>query len=406
MKTPTVAVLGAGIMGSSLALMLARSGSHVTLFDQHAQPFRGASRWNEGKIHLGFLYNADGSMQSAQRMLPGGLSFKPLVEDLIGTSLDAVTTQRDDIYLCHRDSVVAPDAMSHYFERLAAILREAPDACRYLVDVSDCRIEKLSSAGLDSLSGSTEVVAGFRVPERSVETTWVADRFVAALRAEPRVEQALKTRVIGARPADRSDLDGGWLVDTAQGTRGPFDFVVNCLWEGRLAIDRSAGLAPAGDWTHRYRLSLFVHTRSVVDVPNVVIATGPFGDIKNYDGRNLYLSWYPAGLMCEGSEITPPAPRALDDAAREDVIRTIFDELGKILPGIAAIRREADKTILSGGWVFAVGRGSLADPGTTLHHRSDFGIRRLGSYISVDTGKYSTAPWLAREIAGRISAGA
>jgi len=83
MKARTVAVLGAGIMGSSLALMLARRGSRVTLFEQLAQPFEAASRWNEGKIHLGFLYNADGSMQSAERMLPGGLAFKPLVEELI-----------------------------------------------------------------------------------------------------------------------------------------------------------------------------------------------------------------------------------------------------------------------------------------------------------------------------------
>lgn len=52
---PSVAVLGAGILGSSVALFLARRGALVTLFDAKNRPFEGASRWNEGKIHLGYI---------------------------------------------------------------------------------------------------------------------------------------------------------------------------------------------------------------------------------------------------------------------------------------------------------------------------------------------------------------
>ena len=64
---PQVAVLGAGIMGSSAALLLSRRGAAVTLFDAQQRPLAGASRWNEGKIHLGFLYSADPSLRTAQR---------------------------------------------------------------------------------------------------------------------------------------------------------------------------------------------------------------------------------------------------------------------------------------------------------------------------------------------------
>src|SRR5687767_3512683 len=79
-----VAVLGAGIMGCSAALCLAQRGARVTLLDAAAQPCTGASRWNEGKIHLGYLYAADPSMATARRVLDGGLAFKPLIERLIG----------------------------------------------------------------------------------------------------------------------------------------------------------------------------------------------------------------------------------------------------------------------------------------------------------------------------------
>src|SRR3989338_8897695 len=104
-NTPRIAVLGSGIMGSSTALFLARRGAAVALFDAANKPFSAASRWNEGKIHLGFLYSADRSLHTARRILPGGLAFKPLLENLIGCSLDSVTTSTDDIYLCHRMSV-------------------------------------------------------------------------------------------------------------------------------------------------------------------------------------------------------------------------------------------------------------------------------------------------------------
>src|SRR5581483_10679988 len=101
-----VAVLGAGIMGSAAALLLARRGAAVTLYDAAAAPFSGASRWNEGKIHLGFLYAGDPSFETAERLLPGGLAFKPAIEALLGTSLAPAITAQDDVFLIHRDSVV------------------------------------------------------------------------------------------------------------------------------------------------------------------------------------------------------------------------------------------------------------------------------------------------------------
>jgi hypothetical protein len=55
--------------------------------------------------------------------------------------------------------------------------------------------------------------------------------------------------------------------------------------------------------------------------------------------------------------------------------------------------------------VFARGTGSLDDPATSLHRRDRLGIRRDGKYITVDTGKYSTAPWLAARLAEEVAAG-
>jgi glycine/D-amino acid oxidase-like deaminating enzyme len=134
--TRRVAVLGAGIMGGSTALHLARLGVPVTVFDHEDAPFRGASRWNEGKIHLGFLYAADPTLDTARAVLPGGLDFKDQVETLTAITLDPVTTPEDDLYLVHRDSVTAPEAASRYFAAVAALVHSHRDAHRYLTDAS------------------------------------------------------------------------------------------------------------------------------------------------------------------------------------------------------------------------------------------------------------------------------
>lgn len=408
-KRKRVAVLGAGILGCSLALMLARRGHRVALFDAEEAPFRGASRWNEGKIHLGYLYAADPTLGTAKRLLSGGLAFRGLVEALIGCSLEPAITPSDDMYLVHRDSVVDADAMCRYFDALSTLVRGCGDAAHYLVDVSASRPLRLSPRELGTVADTGVVRAGFRVPERSVSTNWVADRYLDALRAEPAVEWRMRSRVRRVLAADggcwRVVVDDGPAPGDPVGERqedGDFAVVVNALWQGRLLVDASVGLAPEPGWSHRYRQSLFVRTRRQVSAPSAVLATGPFGDVKNYNGRDFYLSWYPHGLRAQGEGIAPPVP----DGARRDaeVVDAIAGTLGAVLAPVRDIMAVAEDVRLEGGWVFAMGRGELSDPASGLHRRDRFGIRQHGSYFSVDTGKYSTAPTLAMEVAARLEA--
>jgi hypothetical protein len=396
-----VAVLGAGIMGSAVALFLARCRVRVTLFDAANQPFSGASRWNEGKIHLGYLYVADPSLDTARRLVSGGLAFKALTQELIGCSLDQAITPWDDTYLVHRDSVVGPEATGRYFDAVASLVSSHREASRYLVPVTAARPRRVSQSELKRDYDTAQIVAGFRVPERSVSTRWVADRFIDALAAEPRIEQRMQTTVLEVRRSANAP-DSRLFVDTHTGTEGPFDYVVNALWEGRLAIDAAFGLPLPTTWSHRFRLSAFLRASHSLDIPSTVIATGPFGDIKNYNGREFYLSWYLAGLVAEGTNVEPPRLPSLEHHERMRIFGEIVNRLGQVVRSVAVLQSCTEELHVEGGWVFAAGHGSLADPRSTLHRRDRIGITRTGSYISVDTGKYSIAPWLAREIAGLI----
>lgn len=385
-----VAVLGAGITGACTGLLLAEAGFEAVLFDAAPAPLAGASRWNEGKIHLGFLYAGDPTRTTAARLIPGGLAFAPILERLLGRSLREAGEQPEDAYLIHRRSVASAEAMAAHHAAVSALLAEA--------GAPGLRSRRLSAGELAALSGSEEIAAGFAVPERSVDTRRVADWLAAVLAAAPGVELRCRVRVLAARAEEAAD--GPWRVETdPPAAGGPFDWVVNALWHGRPAVDATAGLPPAAPFTQRYRVSLFVRAPGVA-TRGAIVAVGPYGDMKSYGEGRFYLSWYPAGLLVEttAAEVADPPP-----PEPEAVIAGTRAGLAPLLPGAARVLDAAAEMVVAGGWVFAVGRGALDDPASSLHRRDGFGVVRRGRYLSVDTGKYSTAPWLAARVANAIA---
>lgn len=401
MPVKRIAILGAGILGSSLALFLARRGHDVTVFDKESEAVACASRWNEGKIHLGYLYGADSSLRTARHILPGSLSFGPLLSRLLETDLRPHTTSGDDVYLVHRNSVVDPVTLEQTFRRIDDLLRQHPASRDYLIDVSAARTCKLTSAEWEPISNSDEVVAALEVPERSINTQWVAENLAFALRGQPRVTLRLNTTVTAATPV--AGADGPWRVAADDGTREPFDVVVNALWEGRLAVDLTAGVTPEPGWSHRFRYCIFVRTKRPVALRSALITVGGFGDVKNYNGRDFYMSWYPVGMVRQGGGVTLERPEPLDASATEQFVAAVRAGLRELLPGTEAVFEAAEDIKVRGGFVFAQARGSVDDPAASIHRRDRFGVQREGNYYSVDTGKYSTAPWMAAQLADEIS---
>ncbi len=400
MSRRRVAVLGAGIMGSSLAIFLARRGLDVLLVDREDAPMAATSRWNEGKIHLGFLYAADPTLATARHLIPGGLAFGRRLSELISGDLAERTTTADDIYLLHRRSVVGLQEVRERFATVCTLLREHPDADHYLTDLTRAGVSEIDASELRELA-SDDVVAGFRVPERSVDTRWVADRLASAVLAEPGVEVRLGTTVTATRPL--GSCDGRWRVTGTPDLDETVDLVVNALWEGRLLVDATAGLGSPPSWSHRYRLCLFAHTREAVTVPSAIAAVGPFGDVKNFGNRDFYLSWYPVGLRAQGETLAPPAVGALAPSEEQAFVEDVRRGLETVMPEVGRVFDSADEILVRGGHVFAQGTGSIGERGSSLHRRDRYGVERLGSYISVDTGKYSTAPWLADRLAREIA---
>ncbi|MHA6512077.1 FAD-dependent oxidoreductase [Tessaracoccus sp. Z1128] len=393
-----VGLLGAGVMGSCLAMNLARLGADVTLIDRNPQPMQEASRYNEGKIHLGYLYGADTTLSTARHVLPGGLAFARLISPLIGSDIRAHATTSDDIYLVDQDSLIDAEALGAQFDAVSDLVRHHPEAAGYLTDVSNAAVSRLSRVELENIA-SDRITAGYRVPERSVDTGWVADALAEAVMATPQVTFLPGITVTGVAPGVDEDTIA---VYGTPGFEDRFDVVVNALWGGRVEIDLTAGLRPARGWTHRVRWCLFVRTTARVDVPSAIVALGPFGDIKNYNGHDFYLSWYPSGLVAHGTDVVLEAPALPTGPARVQFIEDVRAGLCGAIPRVGDVLDAAESITVAGGHVFAEGLGSIGERSSDLHRRDRFGVTRLGNYVSVDTGKFSTAPWLADRLARQL----
>jgi len=403
MKRDRIAVLGGGMLGVCTSLELARRGHRVTLIEGAAELLQGASRWNEGKAHLGFMYAGDATLNTAARLIPGGLAFTKIVERLVGLDIRQFSTPEDDVFLIHRDSVADAESFAAYASRTADLVRDAAskagDHC-YLTDVSQATVRSMSASELADITESCEVTAGFRIPERSVSTIPVADLLVRAVNDEPRIAVHLNTWVKGVRKRDSGRLD----IVTGVNSKdfAAFDVVVNALWEGRLAVDATIGVMPTAPWSHRFRAGVFGHAPNS-PLRSALLCIGPFGDVKRYADGRVYLSWYPTGLLAVGHEIEPPRALAeLTPERRAVVAAGTIQGLSHYFPDVAALEESANGLVVRGGWVYAIGQGSLADPSSTLHQRDKFSMTVDGGYISVDTAKYSLAPWLATHVAEMI----
>jgi glycine/D-amino acid oxidase-like deaminating enzyme len=401
-KDVRIAILGGGMLGTCTALELARRGRRSTMFEGASNLLQGASRWNEGKIHLGFLYAGDPTLRTAQGLIPGGMAFASLVSRLVNRTLDAFITAEDDTYLVHRESIAGPEAFEAYGKRTAALVREAasqPNAPQYLCDVTHAAIRRLSPSDLARITSADEVVSGYRVPERSISTVAVAELMHQATASEPLIEIRAGTWVTAVQRRSDGRFDVRADTTSVAPADAPFDVVINALWEGRPAVDASLGIQPSAPWSHRFRAAVFVHAPDI-PLPSAVLCTGPFGDVKCYADGRLYLSWYSSGLLAEGHAIEPPrASAVLDQSRRDGVLQGTLQSLSHYLPAIRLLMDSGRTLEVHGGWVYALGQGSLADPASTLHRRDRFNMTIDRGYISVDTAKYSLAPWLANRVA-------
>ena len=102
-RAPTIAIIGGGLQGIGLAIELSMRGFRVELFEKRVVCLSQASLNNEGKIHLGFVFANDRSLETARLMSRGAFRFAPVLERWLESKIDFKISLPFH-YVVHRDS--------------------------------------------------------------------------------------------------------------------------------------------------------------------------------------------------------------------------------------------------------------------------------------------------------------
>lgn len=391
-----VAVIGADLTGVLVALNLAERGCDVTLFERSSELIGGASYGNEGKIHLGYVYAMDSSLRTAHTMLRGAEAFRCEVGRWTGMALFERHSSKPFIYAAPLDSMKDPASIQAYFDAVSDLGESysvAPGGRRPL------HTSRLSQSELSNLFDASKVSAAWQTEEGAIDPLAIRLALIEALSGLSRIEIRL-----GCEVQKVEDTKRGWAVAfslNAADESELFDIVINSAWEQRLAIDATVGISQSRPVVHRYKCGLRTgNPGAIANLPSVTFLVGEYGDAVAY-AEGAYINWYPAGMI---AQVVNAAPACADIAqAKGSHGRLVQDSLSGILGLMPAFRGilegcSSDWDVV-GGWITAWGDSGIQDRRSHLHQRHEIGVHSHfgGRYLSVDSGKYTTAPLFARE---------
>ena len=399
-----IAIIGAGIQGISAALEFNRRGYPVDVYEREPAALTRASVSNEGKLHLGFVYGNDPSYRTVQTVLKGSLSFCSIVSRWMPFPNAAVAVSSPFAYVVHRESLKTVAETEAHLGRVAALIDEAKGAtgAGYVGPLDGPSFAPMAKGEADAMFDGATVTGAYTTVERSIDPRAFGREFRAAAESAKLVTLLTGVEVESASPLD----DGRIALEVRQdgsGRREVYDRVINAAWEGLLALDATFGLVPKRAWLHRFKYGMWIDLKKPLDIPSTTVVLGPFGDISAFGRKRLYLSWYPACMIGSSSALAPPDFAAMtSEQSRAEIIDESLAGLGRLVPGLAAVKGLAEKIELRGGIIFAWGRSDIDDAGSELHRRYEIGITSVGNYHSVNTGRYCVAPTFALEVCDRV----
>lgn len=400
-----VAVIGAGLQGTGIALELSLRGVQVDLFEKRSACITQASLHNEGKIHLGFVYANDPTLATARLMMKGAFRFESIVGRWIESGLSRCAISSPFYYVAHRSSLLHADQLTRYYAAVTRMIEEATAGgdTAYFGQDACAPVRRIHGSEASSVANPEFASAVFQTPEVAIDPQPLARLLHERVASDDRIRLFTGTRVTRVTPAAACvsvEIDG------AQGRQvEQYDHVVNASWEDLLVIDATAGVIPTGAWT--FRVKHFLRLPALPggpQLPSATIVLGPFGDVVTYGGEDVFLSWYPVGRLGIAHTLKPPPwPMTLDDGTASRVRTGIFEALRAVIPAISCLGPGIATSDVNGGIIYALGNADVDDPTSRLHERHSVGPRSFGRYHTVNTGKYTLAPLFAEQTADRIA---
>lgn len=400
-----VGVLGGGLQGCCVALAVADRGGDVTLFDRNTSLISRAGAANEGKIHLGYTYAGDPSFRTAKVMMKGALAFESFLKRHLGASSPALTASLPATYVVHKNAQSSPEQIGHYLNTVHDLIAKESrrNAATYFGMDLQRPLRRWADDDREAHFNCEIAVEAYETAEVAVNPMIVAQALRERISEHPRIDVRLGCELTSAE----EEPDGVWVLGRGRESkiRERFDQIINALWDGRLAFDKSLGREVGRAWIHRLKYGVSFRLPEGTDAPPcATFVLGPFGEVVSYGDGTTYLTWYPACLRGISREVSPPDwPTHPSEPLRSEVITNTFLALAEIVPALKAIDpATAPDVCVKGGTIVAWGATDIYDPRSELHRRYEIGVSTNGRVHSIDPGKLTMAPYFAEQCAERI----
>ena len=391
----TASVLGAGIQGVCVTLMLQKHGYHVQLIDKNWDIINRASLTYEGKIHLGFVYGMDKTLETGHRMVKDALHFAPFLEYLLDKKGNWKSLKsKPNHYLVAHDSMLSPLEVESYFEKLEVCFKDTltEDGLHYLGGRPPSIFRKVD---IPEYVNPSMVSASFLTEEVSIDQLGLKELLKQKILESTVVEVFLDHVVteIAREP-------NGFVVECRRKDESIVHFrsdvVFNCLWESRIYFDRMLGIE--GDSGHSIRLKygLLVKADDFLHRLNsFTMIHGPYGNfvITPHHSR-AFCSWYPSCMkgMIDYGKVPGAWEHACDGFTSDRLIEELrisnLENFRKIVPQLGNL----DVLDVKAGLILAEGNTDITEKDSSFHSRNEFPIRESDGYYSVNTSKYTSAP--------------
>lgn len=397
----TVAVLGAGIQGCCLALALGRRGIAVDLIDRRSQPMLGTSVNNEGKVHLGFVYTKDPLRETHRLMARGALAFSSALREIADIEPALYTQGTRFHYAVPHHSQLSCGEVEAHFQRVeeTALAEQEASGDTYLGRRLHRLFRRADDVELRQFFAPSTVAAAFETEEEAVDPLRLADLLRNAVLRHPRIRFLGEALVSEATITSDEEVHLV-LMRGEERTRQRYAAVANCLWAGRLKLDASLGLMPTRPWLFRYKALVRVLAPELAScaVPSTTLVVGSYGDVVNYGGGSFYISWYPNFKLAETRELDGfGLYDSLEGVDHRQLAKGGIEAMAAYVPELDCLLGSQHKFEVGGGVIFGWGSTDIDDPQSGLHERWRIGPQRHGPYVTVDTGKYTMAPYFALE---------
>jgi hypothetical protein len=404
LKNKRIAILGAGGLGACLDLELEARGYQIDLFEEHTESVRKASFVNEGKIHLGFIYAMDKTFHTARQMIDSAIHFIPNLKRWIDFNTEELISTPFH-YLVHKGSLQDGDQLDHHYQKCIAYFQEAKQHYKkdYLGLYDQIEARKLTKGEWGDVANPEFFDDVFLTNERSLEPRAIAYKLSQALIDSPKINLRLNTKVLSV--SEKQNILSVKYSKDGIVEEDSYDIVVNSTWSSLLEIDRTMGMEPLSSWSFRYKFGNKILVPISGDLfYSCTMVQGPYGDVVNFKDKGGFFSWYPIGRTGWSEDHQSPNwDQMYPHEERQDIFFKSFEQLKMRIPSLENVQFQTEDVDPAGGVIFALGNTDVDNQESKLPTRHEVGIRSLGNYHSVKTGKYTMIPHLALKIADRIT---